>query len=109
LDCSNFTSSSYDRIGILFASSGYWHIKGIEVRNCNQYSGSPAYGGQGIYISGSSYITIENCASHNNGGPGMGKNMAMILNLMMVLHEDLHITALHITTEQEDFLKSQLM
>ncbi len=72
LDCSNLTSSSYERIGILFASSSYWHIKGLEVKNCNQYSGSPAYGGQGIYVIGSSYVTIENCVSHNNGGPGMG-------------------------------------
>jgi uncharacterized repeat protein (TIGR02059 family) len=46
---------------------------GLEIKNCNQVTASsPHYGGQGVYITGSSNIIIENCAAHNNQGPGMG-------------------------------------
>ncbi|MGA2408178.1 MAG: right-handed parallel beta-helix repeat-containing protein [Bacteroidales bacterium] len=73
LDCSTLTNNSYVRIGIMLTNSSYWHLMGLEIKNCNQVTASsPHYGGQGIYITGSSNIIIENCAAHNNQGPGMG-------------------------------------
>ncbi len=72
MDCTNLTSTSYNRIGIGIFGSSYWHIKGIEVKNCNQLSTGSHWGGQGVYIESSNHINIEQCNSHNNGGPGMG-------------------------------------
>jgi uncharacterized repeat protein (TIGR02059 family) len=73
LDCSTLTNNSYVRIGIMLTNSSYWHLMGLEIKNCNQVTASsPHYGGQGVYITGSSNIIIENCAAHNNQGPGMG-------------------------------------
>ena len=47
--------------GIRFNNGTWWHVKGLEV--CNSYSA-------GFRILNGSHITIENCSSHHNGGPG---------------------------------------
>jgi hypothetical protein len=73
LDCSNITNNSYERVGILITNSSYWHVTGLEIKNCYQVSSSsPHYGGQGLLITGSNNILIENCVAHNNQGPGLG-------------------------------------
>jgi len=46
----------------LYISKDYWHIKGIEVRNC---------GSNGICMSSCGYITLEGCVSHDNGLEGI--------------------------------------
>ena len=76
IDGTNLTSTSYNRIGIGIFNSSYWHIKGIEIKNCNQAASSPHYGGQGVYIESCNHINIENCNAHNNGGPGMGQRVS---------------------------------
>jgi len=69
LDCRNMTGTSYSRAGIMLYSCAYWHIKGIEITRADQSSG-PVHGGSGIYIEGGNHITVEDCTSHHNGGPG---------------------------------------
>ncbi|MGA2408744.1 MAG: DUF1565 domain-containing protein, partial [Bacteroidales bacterium] len=36
LDCSTLTNNSYVRIGIMLTNSSYWHLMGLEIKNCNQ-------------------------------------------------------------------------
>ena len=74
LDCRNMTGTSYSKAGILLYSCAYWQIKGIEITRADQ-SRSPVRGGSGIYIEGGNHITIENCVSHHNGGPGFETRM----------------------------------
>lgn len=69
LDCRNMTGTSYGRAGISLSGCAYWNIKGLEITRADQSSG-PVHGGSGMYIEGSNHITIENCVSHHNGGPG---------------------------------------
>jgi hypothetical protein len=70
LDCRNVIGNA-ERYGVFLDHVNYWYFKGLEIKNTPQTSS--AYGGQGFMVyGGGNNITVEQCVSHNNEGPGFG-------------------------------------
>lgn len=62
----------------LYISKDYWHIKGIEVRNC---------GSNGICISSCGYVTLEGCVAHDCGLEGIkitGSSTALAHDILVL-------------------------
>ena len=63
LDCATMsTTRDGTHFGILMDGCDYWHIKGLTVKNCQDYFNGSVYGiSNGWNISGSTHVRIEKC------------------------------------------------